>query len=339
MTIVIAKKFDESIVILSDTKITYHENLVPKDRKNLRSDPVLDASLKTIILYPNICVSYSGDPKSACDVIKEFKKLLEESADLKSNFSSKRCARYLYEILIESRADAEFILSIVDKFSSEPELSIFRISRDIDENDLESSSSVWIGALDAFEEFQKLFHEQKAKNNNDRSSFSSAFHSLITQQKIQSVGDFEITVFYEPKLGFHYVSTFWGLQTVGPIENLEANEEITIGTGTTEKGDYWEMCFESQILSNPAVAIYFAKGHFGIFFHPPKVLENEGNGVVIKDVNTRGFLNIILQRYGIPLKGFEVRDDAIYPISFPLVKVSLENHSMSKINNSSDGWV
>lgn len=327
MTIVIAKKFDDSITILSDTKVTYDEKRVPLDRKSMRSSP-MDGVLKTIILYSDVCISFAGDTKIACNIIKEFKNQLDTNVDLKQNWSAQKCAELLHQQTLKHAADVEFILCVTNEGEADPKQFIYKISKETSKDQIADAPSAWIGDVGAFGEFQKIFHP-KREQEEEKSAFSSAFHSLVQQDKIPGIGDFVITTTYDKEYGFRYRTRFWSKLTIEVPKDVKPNEEITMGTGTAAKGDYHEVYFESMYFCDPAVAIFFPIGNFGIFFYAPEALNNEGRGVIIKNVDESGFLEEIGIRYKIPLYGFEVREDGLSPIFSSIHEI--ENHAMTRV--------
>lgn len=78
MTIVIAKKIDEEVMILSDTKVLISpDRNVPEHRCGVRASPE-QGVLKSIVIHPWICISYAGETKAACESIAALIKILEK---------------------------------------------------------------------------------------------------------------------------------------------------------------------------------------------------------------------------------------------------------------------
>ena len=74
MTFVVAQKFGERIVILSDTMITHH----PDQRKN----DVIPGQLKSIVLNLDMSVAFCGNVVPALDAIRESKERIRQGGSL-----------------------------------------------------------------------------------------------------------------------------------------------------------------------------------------------------------------------------------------------------------------
>lgn len=111
-------------------------------------------------------------------------------------------------------------------------------------------------------------------------------------------------------------------------QECEDAEFFEVPTGSPECGSYSEVILVSNYTPvvnkylKPAVALYFRHGRFGILFKPEAVLCNEGRGVVISDVDSHEFVQVVNEKYERFLSGPYVDGVKVYP-SFYRIGVSV----------------
>ncbi|MCB9192789.1 MAG: hypothetical protein H6602_14100 [Flavobacteriales bacterium] len=176
-------------------------------------------------------------------------------------------------------------------------------------------STGWIGDIEAFEFFQKEWNNRSAEKS-EFESLTTAFKQTIENEKLESVGDFQIsvittdnnkgkvpTVMYEEKM--ELIS--------GISQKLEIGKKsIPLTFGDASSGSYGISYFISLDLFNQAVGVHFPLGDFGLLFFPKVGL----GAIKYSNTDAQGFIDSVKSDYGIPMKGFErMSDSAVRLIS------------------------
>lgn len=286
MTLIIGKKRGSSIRFVSDSKIT-DENLV-------RNNPLL-GSLKLFILDPKICLGFSGNLHFA-------EKLLEEYYSNKVQsfpFLLQRCL----SLNKESDNSTFFVLGTL--FSNIPELyKIYDGKIEANQKD------IWIGDKLGFNKFQETYHNDMS-DADDFSKMENAFDSVIKDEKITTVNDFQISVetnYINEINKTAFIYTFKTIMNVVPqriVQETKIGENesiIQVEFGGAELGGFGMSYLRSRQYGLPAIAIHFPQGEFGVLFCPkinlnkPVIFKNQKNG--------EDFVYEVKKKYGIPLQGF-----------------------------------
>jgi hypothetical protein len=131
MTIVVAMKFDERIIVMSDTMISD-----PTDR----ADNIFPGRLKSIVINKWLTISYAGLSDQAIHIIRGIKKL--------SNISTELVVNILVEASRKHGDDLDFILC-----SHENAARLIKISNG---EIFEGAEFLWIGNRQAVSELSKL---------------------------------------------------------------------------------------------------------------------------------------------------------------------------------------
>ena len=239
MTLVIGRIIQGGVIVESDSKITD-----PKIVSN--RNYIFSGLLKTIILNPQISVSYAGDIETAQKAIER----LYQS----SSFEINQIKSELLEINIESEFGTDFLIA-----SLENQPLLYKIANgkiDI------SNTAQWIGDIEGFNMFQKEFLSKlkSYKPTHIFSVHSNAFEKVITSEKIESIGGFHITV-HRTKNGLEYLMKM-SITSGQPI-TVKGNRTHIVPFGNAQTGSY----SYSYLISNnpffPAVGIHFPMGAFG----------------------------------------------------------------------------
>lgn len=191
MSLIVARKYKDNLIILSDTKLTY--------RHEERNRPQ-DGTIKTIALSPHIAVCYAGDTHFAELALKEIADKLDE-AFIKS---------ILLKYHRESGQGTDFILALG---LGGP--SLIEIKNDT----VTETDNSWIGSYDGFNQYQASFLSESDTNaeginettikiiqmpdtedDTFRSMYSKMFDAMvdvIEGHKVNEVGGFIIPLVFE----------------------------------------------------------------------------------------------------------------------------------------------
>ncbi|SRR6266542_6581371 len=131
MSLIVARKQGNQLAIVSDTKLTYPNEDI-KGQKNNPSEGVI----KTVIINPNLCVSFAGDIDYAEKAIKE----------LNNNHSIEETIKILEKYHNRSDYKTEFLVC-----AGKPSPIIHKIKV----NESKDVHSSWIGDIKAFSSFQE----------------------------------------------------------------------------------------------------------------------------------------------------------------------------------------
>ncbi len=239
------------MIILSDTKI------IDQDQGK---SCILGGALKTVILDPSLCISYAGNALVGIKALRDLPKgTLKEKTD------------YLLKIHNENSAATDFLIC-----SLEPPQII-----EIKKGKASEVSASWIGDIDAFELYQKYFHESEQTEDPKfyemyspeiregmilKKRMESAIQKVIDDANIKSVGDFLVRV--EPLSdGFRYWEQAYAANLKPVIGNTKALQSLTTATDTTTGGYNYSLLVPKKA-GIGAIGIYFLQGSLGALFYP-----------------------------------------------------------------------
>jgi hypothetical protein len=256
--LIICRKDDDELLIVSDTKLTYPSDQFPGKQTGHPSDGVI----KTVIVNPNLCVSFAGDIEPAEEGIK----LIQPGDDLT------RVLKLLRDKSSSNRTD--FIVCV-----SNPDIKIFEIKDSI----CKEVQSSWIGSSNAFTRFQGYFYNQIqvkkdapssfikiepviAKKDSDLSKVSGAFDKIIDDPSVPEVDGFKVMVIVENGVFKYrgYLHNYMGLIEL-KIDPKMLGKEIPLGHGNADDGSYMVNFFNSNSNYNN-VAIHILQGGLGIVY-------------------------------------------------------------------------
>lgn len=277
MTLVVGRIFQGGIRIDSDSKIT--DPQIVDNRNNIFS-----GLLKTIILNPNISVSYAGGVEIAQKAIEELYKL--------NSFEINSVKSLLLKINIDNNYETDFLIA-----SLENQPLLYKISNGKIEP---SNSSHWIGDIDGFNLFQSEYLP-KLKSYDPKHIFSThsdAFEKVIESKKIESIGGFHITV-HRTQLGLEYL-TKMQISIGQPTSiTLSGNQSKILPFGNAQTGAFSYSYLKSENPFAPAIGIHFPIGNFETLYFPKIKREI----IFFNNLDPFEFVKNVKKEYGIKLTG------------------------------------
>ena len=287
MTLVVARRTDNTVLLLSDTKVTSDLAIHPS---------LLDGALKTIIVSPTVCVSFAGNTEVARDSFAGI-------------FSNQLCGRaainaHLLDCHIRSGQATDFVIA-----SLEPTVSLDRIAAGLLEHGLQST---WIGSHAAFEAFQELAGTQTDRMPLASPSFDPAttsalnlrraFADLVESSQFSSVGNF--TIFASSGAansgGFRYAGQVFG-SGFHPVENTTEPTSMTRSLGV-EGGSFHYSLLTPTNRGVGAIAIHIYEAQIGVLLYPRAHWEP----TIFRDVSVEGFVELIAATFGVVVDGIRV---------------------------------
>ncbi len=276
MTLVVGRITQGGIRIDSDSKITN-----PNEASNQNN--IFSGLLKTIVLNPNISVSYAGGVETAQLAIEELYKL--------GNFDIFKVKSKLLEINKDCKSETDFLIATLE---NQPLL--YKISK----GEISISNSFhWIGDIKGFNLFQSEFLPNLKSTNSKHiwSVHSKAFDKVIENSQIESVGGFHVTV-HRTNFGLEYM--FTTNISSGRPQTLELKQGTNVlPWGDAGTGTYSACYLKSDNPFKPAIGIHFPIGDFGTLYYPRLSREV----IMYKDVNGFEFADKVMTDYKIKLIG------------------------------------
>jgi hypothetical protein len=255
LSLIICRKEKDTLLVVSDTKLTYPDDNYPNKQTGHPSDGVI----KTIIINSNLCVSFAGDIEPAEEGIEQ----------IRPNDDLPKILKLLRNKSIGNKTD--FIVC-----SSTPEVKIYEIK---DSNCSEVQSS-WIGSQNAFNRFQGYLHNQiqggqssffniepsLTKEASELGKISGAFDKVIDDPSAPEVDGFKVrVVFQEGKFKYQgYLNSYLG-QMEMKFDQSMIGQKIYIGHGTSREGSYTVNFFNSNSNFNH-VGLHILQGNLGIVY-------------------------------------------------------------------------
>lgn len=290
MSIIIAKIIDNTCVFKSDTKVS----VISKD-KTVTGDGKLrplpeEGILKTHIIHPSVCVAFSGSVNTCIDILNQLMQFKIENINFILTF--------LNQALLKENDDSDFIVA---GHMQQLGLRLFKVNK----SGIEEGQTFWTGVKEAFNEFQQEFlreHDNKEHNKN----FSWAFTEMLHKSNIPTIGDFEISVFYNKKVNAFIYD--YHLESKGgyAITKLEANTWTPISEGTVEEGAYVVTNLISNNILKPAVCTYFSKGKVGFLYFPISKTNKKATPEIINNVTIEELKKRVADKHGINLIGMNI---------------------------------
>lgn len=288
MSLVVAYIQNGRAYIVSDTKAT-------NDGDTLLS--LTKGVLKTVILNPSLCVSYSGDVRRALGALREIHKAgaIDHSID-------EVCERL--EPGTRS-GTVDFLVATKDS------LRTVKSGRS-EANDLVA----WIGEQPAFNSYQEYFHRTavspsySAVKNEDlatRSRMNDAFGLVLADSRFPSVKGFLISTAHqasEPS-GFNYSPRAEGFD-FQPAQATGKEESLTRPRNASEGG----YNFTLLVPRRPGIGvigIHFLQGRLGALYHP--LISDVP--ILYRSMNIAQFVAAVHLQCGIELSGMSWGHDGV----------------------------
>jgi len=284
MTLVVAKKIGNFIQVASDSKLTS----VEREYDN----PYLFGALKTIIINNNICISFAGiiqrgDTNYPSIALNEIYK--------DNNASLSKIVDVLKQVHCDSGHEIDFIVG----YHNDSLTELVKIQNGIVHS---NADSYWIGDIDGFNLFQQHYVQNTLCRNDisiddNMSLLTDSFAEVVMNGSIASIDGFVVNVFSRNGY-FEYMPGF-NLDICKKIV-IKPKESCIITYGEASDGSFGIAYFTNEYDSPPAIAIFYPHGEMGVLYCPYLCL----NKIYINNVNDKMFINIVLENYGIELRGF-----------------------------------
>jgi tetratricopeptide (TPR) repeat protein len=315
MSLVVARKIDTKVLILSDTKLTYSGQVT----FNRNNGHPLDGTIKTLIIDRSLSISFAGEISFAEEAMKLLGKC-NSTTEIKQLLLSKH---------IESKQQTEFLI-----VNSAP-LTIHHIKNG-EGGDVEQS---WLGSANAFNRYQGYFlGDLKTENANSVSismemqsrdkepaifsKMSKAFDSIIDDTSVPEVDGFKIKVGLEGGnfKYFPYVHSYRSSPLEFKIPEAPGIYLENIGHAPAAAGGYTINFFNSSE-DFLTVGLHLQQGRLGIIYR------REVDGLFIAETLTEldehDFSNLVKDRFRLTPSGitqiphvkFETQGDAHFQVS------------------------
>lgn len=255
MSLIVARKHKNNLLIFSDTKLTYKF----KDKNSPK-----DGTIKAIILTSKIAICYAGDVHFAELALKE----------IRGRYSNEEIKAILLKYHHESNQLTDFILAISE---DEPYFLVFKDGCVVEED------SCWIGSKDGFSKFQEYFLSNyeyqdtwgvsfdlvKLPDTDDlefRGLYYKLFNAMvgvIECNEIQEVGGFIVPLLFENDhfCYQYYVNVF--RKALDVEDEMDGDGPTTIGFSNAEDGAF-AVNFSGGITAE--LAIHFFQGNIGVVY-------------------------------------------------------------------------
>jgi hypothetical protein len=285
MSLIVARKDHKSIIIVSDTHLSYADIKSASDRQTHHPSAGV---IKTSIVNSNIAVSFAGGEAYADEAFKDIKPFMSLS-DIKN---------ILLEKHLKSNEETDFIITICDL---QPQ--IFEIKN----STCSEVEAAWIGSKKAFTTFQKFMHgiEQNIWNNSVNIQFipeeldpelfgtmSGAMDSVIEDPSIPEVDGFRVNVVFT-KGKFQYTGYTHNYVADKQLYGIPKGVIVPLSHGTAQDGDYIINFFHSS--NSNYAGLHILQGNFGIIY------KQENNGLMrpnlIIDTDEIDFINHVENTY------------------------------------------
>jgi tetratricopeptide (TPR) repeat protein len=294
MSLIVARKQGNQIAIVSDTKLTYPDHEI----KRQKDDP-FEGVIKTIILDDDLCVSFAGEIVHAENAFLEIGKKQNFDEVIEILYRHHRISNQKTEFLVCSGKPAPFIHKIKNGESKEV-------------------NTCWIGDSKAFNSFQTNMMKTDRIKQSARTShleskagiiitemnvrftlnmqselfskMSSAIDEVIEDCNVDSVGGFRVSVVYKEKFEFVKYGKFYR----GNIELFGSGMHI-LGHGSANEGAY-SINFFGASYDHNAVAIHIRQGDFGL------VYSRQQDGLLRPELVRKDevdFIDYVKEKYGI----------------------------------------
>jgi hypothetical protein len=310
MTLVVANRISRGIRLIGDSKIT--------DRNAILRGQ-LTGTLKIIILEPRVCVAFSGGVNRGIDAIRRLHTRHRIALDQRLDPSD------VQNLLSEAAQDGgvEFLVATVSP------RALMRVSAD----GLTPADQLWIGDHDAFETYQRHFHEptgmaarahaespeeaaffeQVARSTREvfrgpgldaaeqedftlAARITQAMDDVIADPSVPTVDGFPIHVKGDDERGFRYQSR--AAQFGGFPQTLPPGVEtpLRFGKPASAGGYGYTYCIPTEP-GVGAVGVHFPQGRVGALFHP--LVRDEP--ITYRDVYQAEFVSAVEKDYDIEL--------------------------------------
>lgn len=281
MTLVVARKIGSEIRMFADARLSYPDHYV--------STP-LRGGLKLVAIN-DVCIGYAGEYVHAVDALRKIKNLGYRDFG--------QITDVLFEAHKECGGKVDFVLATYIPLVSLIKISNGEVIFDID--------SAWIGDPDAFSEYQRIYHtlpeSPKSEDHSPEESefyetisrMSSALGDIVRENKLDSVGEFTISV-RSTSSGFKYLG---GAMAFIVEQKIPSGEPTALKFGTAQQGGYAYTVMTPTSPNVGAIGVYFVQGNLGVLYHPLAMDE----AIVYPKESFDSFKSSVLKDYGFSIDG------------------------------------
>lgn len=284
MTLVVARKINDALAIVCDTKITNELVLFPS---------LLDGALKTIVVSTSLCVSFAGSVDIANKALEH---IIAGSVHGRDNVIA-----HLLKCQRQNRSACDFLVAC-----HEPPVTLDKIIDGRCESDLPVA---WIGDHDAFESFQKHRYanpfSQLVEQHSAMDEMSIASHmgdaltAVIADESVPTVDHFPITVRSGTSAnpGFRYNAHAFGAG-FHPVENTTEPTSILRTVGVAGGSFHYSILTPIE-RGIGAIAVHIVEPRLGILLYPKIRWEP----MIWRNVSTIGLINLVAEEFGLTVDG------------------------------------
>lgn len=290
MTLVIAKKIEDEIIILSDTKFTYDND---KSYKLLYSNAdEYIGGLKAVLIFPGVCVCFAGKVAFARDAFLE---IIEKTVNV---FDKNILINHFLAFHKKSGQSTDFLI-----MTNTGTLEIFKIQNGKVTWD---EDSVWIGDHEAFSEFQKCFlgnsqnEGEVGKAEFEIFSYGNDINSSVSDSFSKNIKAFN-SVLKSNILSVGGICTVirFNLNKAYYLEYSKANgtPRIALNGKNIYLGKEPEGAFAFHVAPRSSIglgvfAVYYYTGKFGIIYAPVFNFSPQ----IIKDLEFEDFSKMLNEK-------------------------------------------
>lgn len=327
MTLIVARKTDNKIIINSDTRLTYPKvDQHDPDPMRIQHHRPSEGTVKTINLTPDVNLSYAGDISIAECVLSHFSGKMGGKVE----FNLNNLIGHLHYLHLESDKVTDFILSIGD--TDPKHTKIFAIK----DGTVDDVPVAWIGSHEAFRIYQQTFIKlsdkqkltQQIANNSSTQifivqlpTFNEEFNELYSRshfamrevvlgEKVEDVGGFVISSVFNGH-SFKYSGHF----ECYPI-GFGRSISIPSGPSAIPLGSPQEGSFAVSVGSSCTyrLPIYFPHGKFGMIY------SRESSGLM----EPKPFYNVTAEQFQNILRLKDI------PVNLPVIDFGENSFTVGK---------
>jgi hypothetical protein len=287
MTLVVARKFPNSIQIVSDTKLSFDDH---RRTKHIEQDSLL----KCIALSPTCCVAFASDSQIAMQAISPL---------LTSNSLRRFDVRaHLHERCRIRKRRADFILATSTDRGSIDLIRDGQIYGD--------QENAWIGEQGAFEEYQSRYLAKDAyrrdpgTEKDQAAKMKDALQSVVDGGAVPSVGGYTISTISPLSpiagRGFRYISNSFG-SGFQPVSNTTQPTSMMRTVGVAG-GSFNYTILVPEAPGVGAVGIYILEIQLGALYFPAR----SWLPIVYRNKSCQEFIESVRRENDLVINGIQI---------------------------------
>lgn len=273
MTLVVARRSEDRLVVASDLRVT--------DAHDIRRGYPFGI-LKAVTLSPDLCVAFAGPVEAAVDAVREVAQV-PASLDDVTPFLARA-----------STSGPDFLV-----VSSVPP-RIVRVRAGVVEADL---AAAWIGDQDAFSAFQALALDESQVAHMPaeyrlQAAVVTAFMQLVGGD-VKSVGEAAVIVSTLADRHLHYQP---GAVAFAAPQTIPSGEWTTIRFGSAAEGGHAYSVLTPTAPGPGALGLHFHQGQLGLLYHPL----HDRLPVAYPNMSHDEFRAAVLADFGLDIQGLVI---------------------------------